>query len=122
MPRAIMLAFTEPADSADDDAYNAWYDDKHLHDVVNVPGVVAATRYKLAKGIELLPGALEVPQRYLAIYELEADTEEGLGKFAEELKAALTDGRADIHVSMDMTTLGAAFALPIGPRLESPST
>jgi hypothetical protein len=70
-----MLAFTEPADPADDDAYNGWYDDKHLHDVVN-----------------------------------------------EELKSALTDGRADIHTSMDMTTLGAAFALPIGPRLESAGT
>jgi hypothetical protein len=120
MPRAIMLAFTEPKDPAQDDEYNAWYDDKHLHDVVNVPGVVSATRYKLAQGIELLPGAQEVPQRYLAIYELEGETEADMAAFADELKAALTDGRADIHTTLNMGTLGAAFALPITDTLDAP--
>jgi hypothetical protein len=121
MPRAIMLAFTEPQDPAQDDEYNAWYDSKHLPDVVNVPGVVSATRYKLAQGIELLPGAQEVPQRYLAIYELEGETEAEMAAFAEGLKAALTDGRADIHTTMNMATLGAAFALPITGTLDSPN-
>jgi hypothetical protein len=121
MPRAIMLAFTEPQDPSQDDEYNSWYDNKHLHDVVNVPGVVSATRYRLAKGIELLPGAQDVPQRYLAIYEIEGETDEQMAAFADELKAALSDGRADIHTTMNMGTLGAAFALPITDTLESPN-
>ncbi len=122
MPRAIMLAFTEPQDPSQDDEYNSWYDHKHLHDVVNVPGVVSATRYKLVQGIELLPGAQGVPQRYLAIYEIEGETEAEMAAFAEELKAALSDGRADIHMSMNMGTLGAAFGLPITDTLDSPNT
>jgi hypothetical protein len=121
MPRAIMLAFTEPQDPTQDDEYNAWYTDKHLHDVVKVPGVLAATRYQLIQGIELLPGALGVPQRYLAIYEVEGETEAEMAAFAEELKAALSDGRADIHATMNMGTLGAAFALPITDTLASPN-
>lgn len=121
MPRAIMLAFTEPQDPSQDDDYNNWYDNKHLHDVVNVPGVVSATRYKLAQGIELLPGAQGVPQRYLAIYEIEGETHEDMVKFADELKAALSDGRADIHTTMNMGTLGAAFGLPITDTLASPN-
>jgi hypothetical protein len=117
-----MLAFTEPQDPSQDDEYNSWYDHKHLHDVVNVPGVVSATRYKLVQGIELLPGAQGVPQRYLAIYEIEGETEAEMAAFAEELKAALSDGRADIHMSMNMGTLGAAFGLPITDTLDSPNT
>jgi hypothetical protein len=121
MPRAVMLALTEPQARSQDNDYNSWYDHKHLHDVVGIPGVVAATRYRMVQGIELLPGASEVPQRYLAVYELEASTEAELAEFAEELKAALSDGRADIHPTMNMQTLGAAFALPITERLERPS-
>jgi hypothetical protein len=114
-----MLAFTEPQDPSQDGDYNSWYDNKHLHDVVNVPGVISATRYRLAKGIELLPGAQEVSQRYLAIYEIEGETDAEMAAFAEELKSALTSGRADIHVTMNMGTLGAAFALPITDTLAS---
>jgi hypothetical protein len=120
MPRAIMLAFTEPQDPSQDDDYNSWYDHKHLHDVVTVPGVIAATRYKLVPDIELLPGAQGVPQRYLAIYEIEGETEADMAAFAEELKAALSDGRADIHTTMNMGTLGAAFGLPITDTLARP--
>lgn len=122
MPTAVMLALTEPQDPSQDDEWNTWYSDKHLHDVVALPGVIAATRYRLVQGIELLPGAQEVPQRYLAVYELEAETDEQLAEFAEVLKAALADGRADIHPTMDMQTLGAAFALPITDRLPSPAS
>jgi hypothetical protein len=42
-------------------------------------------------------------------------------KFADELKAALSDGRADIHTTMNMGTLGAAFGLPITDTLASPN-
>jgi hypothetical protein len=114
MPRALMLAFTEPADPADDEAYNTWYDTQHLHDVVKLPGVLTATRYKVVQGAGVAP-----PQRYLAIYELEADTEDGLAKVSAELGAAVSEGRVDVHVSINRATVGTAFALPIGDRLEA---
>jgi len=46
---------------------NTWYDQQHLADVLRVPGFVAARRFKLAQPESNLPG------RYLALYEIEAD-------------------------------------------------
>jgi hypothetical protein len=121
VPRSLMLAFTSPTSEAAEAAYNEWYDTKHLHDVVGIKGVVAATRYKLAHGIETLPGVGGPTQRYLAIYELEAETEADLDAFCGNLRAALASGDADIDVSLDMADLGASLALPVGERLLSPN-
>jgi hypothetical protein len=119
--RSMMLAFTSPNSAADDAAFNEWYNTKHLPDVAAIKGVVTAARYQLVHGIELLPGVGGPAQKYLAIYELEAETPAELDAFCGELRAALSDGRADIHVSLDMADLGASLALPIGERLRSPS-
>jgi hypothetical protein len=114
MPRAMMFAFSEPTDPADDDAYNSWYDAKHLPDVVQLPGIVTAARYKLVQG-----GGVHPQQRYLAVYELDAETEDDLAKVSRELRAAVSEGRVDVHTSMNLSTVGTAFAMPIGERLES---
>jgi hypothetical protein len=122
MPHAVMLAFTSPTSSDADEDFNAWYTGKHIHDLVKLPGVIAATRYKLVHGIELLPGVGGPAQKYMAIYEIEGETDEELAQFAAMLREALQDGRADIHTTLDMGDLGAAFALPISERLERAET
>lgn len=119
MPNAIMLAFTSPTSADTEDGYNDWYDTKHLHDVAGLPGVIAATRYKLAHGIETLPGVTGPQQGYLAIYELEATTEAELADFTQTLRDALADGRADISPTLDSNDLGASLALPRGERLQA---
>lgn len=116
-----MLAFTSPTSEATEADYNRWYDTKHLHDVVGISGVVAATRYKLAHGIETLPGVGGPAQKYLAVYELEAETVEELDAFCGNLRNALASGEADIDPSLDMADLGASLALPLGERLLSPN-
>ena len=121
MPRSLMLAFTSPTSAETEQAYNDWYDTKHLHDVVSIKGVVAATRYQLVHGVELLPGVTGPTQKYLAIYELEAETVEDLDAFCGTLRDALANGPADIDVTLDMTQLGASLALPHGERLVSPN-
>ena len=66
--KGILLVMSD-ATPGGDDAYNAWYDDVHLVDVLNVPGLVAARRFVAMPSVHgELPGA-----RYLAIYEIEAD-------------------------------------------------
>jgi hypothetical protein len=66
--RGILLVMSD-ATPGDDDAYNAWYDDIHLADVLNVPGFVAARRFAALPSVHgELPSA-----RYLAIYEIDAD-------------------------------------------------
>ena len=121
MPRSLMLAFTSPTSTETETDYNRWYDTKHLHDVVGIKGVVAATRYKLAHGVETLPGVGGPSQKYLAVYELEAGTVEELDEFCGNLRAALGSGDADIAPTLDMADLGASLALPVGERLVSPN-
>jgi hypothetical protein len=64
-------------------------------------------------GVELLPGAGGPDQKYLAIDEIEGDTDEDLHAFEAMLREALSDGRADISPALDVGDLGAALCLPI---------
>ena len=43
-------------------AFNRWYDDVHVPDVLKFPGVVSARRYRALSG--------EDKYRYMAVYEL----------------------------------------------------
>jgi hypothetical protein len=69
LARYVLVVYTNPVQGREDE-YNAWYDGRHLDDLRNVPGVVAARRF------DLFPQQLaEQPQshKYLALYELEID-------------------------------------------------
>jgi hypothetical protein len=43
----VFVVFTNPLEGREDD-YNAWYSDVHLKDVLQVPGIIAAQRFKLS--------------------------------------------------------------------------
>ena len=57
------------AEPGQDDAFNRWYSDRHIDDVLAVPGFIAAQRFRLAAA----SARQELPWRYLAIYEVVAD-------------------------------------------------
>jgi hypothetical protein len=105
MADRLMLVFTNPVDGQDD-AFNEWYDSRHIADVLNVPGVVAAQRYRLAP-IALpdgddAPAQLPPPShRYLAVYELDRDPDEVMKEFLS--RAA--DGRLPLNETLDLTTI-----------------
>lgn len=63
MARGIMVVAASPAEGREDD-FNDWYSNEHIPQVLTVPGFVSARRYKLHSG---------KGQRYLAVYELEAE-------------------------------------------------
>ncbi|MDA3630739.1 hypothetical protein OU415_35305 [Saccharopolyspora sp. WRP15-2] len=69
MGRYKFVVFTKPIEGREAE-YNEWYDDQHVPDVLNVPGFVAAQRFRLASD-QRMPGPLE--WEYLAIYEIETD-------------------------------------------------
>jgi hypothetical protein len=71
-----MAVFSNPSSPEQEDEYNAWYNDMHLKELVEVPGVVGATRYKLAEGAGTAPSE----HRYLAVYEVERDPAAVLGE------------------------------------------
>ena len=99
MPKGIMVVQSHPCDPAREDEYNEWYDSVHLPDVLAVPGVRSARRFKLADG----PRSDPAPGEYVAVYELDADD---LAQVERDMRAA--HDRGDMPVSR---------ALQLGPTL-----
>src|SRR5437870_3244856 len=58
--RGIFLVYVD-IDAQHDKEFNAWYNTEHLPELLAVPGILAAARYKAVKG----------GPKYLAFYELE---------------------------------------------------
>ena len=90
MPKkAVLVVLTNPSDGDRDDDYNMWYDETHLSEVTQVPGIVSARRFKLSP-VQMDPPSSLGHQQYLAIYEIETDD---LDSIPRELTARTTDGR-----------------------------
>ena len=76
MTRYLLFAFSDCKDPAREAEFNDWYDNVHLPDMLEVPGMIKATRWKSADNKE------NEVRRYLALYELETDD---LRKFNEDV-------------------------------------
>lgn len=116
MPKSLMVVFSNPKGAGEEVEYNRWYTDKHLPDVVGVPGIVSATRYRLDKAVSMG----EIPANssgYLAIYELEAETTDELNAINAAMAAAIEAGSVDISPSLDEAKLEVSFAVPITERV-----
>lgn len=72
-----------------DAEYNRWYTERHLADVVAVPGFVSAQRFKIVDA--QADGAPE--QGYMALYTMRTDDP---GKLLDELRELVETGRMDM--------------------------
>ena len=70
MPRmkGVLIVKSEPSEGQED-AYNEWYDNVHLPEVLAIAGFVSARRFVAEPSI----GGELPEQRYVAIYEMEGD-------------------------------------------------
>ena len=105
-----LVAFTNPVAGREDE-YNAWYDGRHLPDVLAVPGFVAAQRFKVADD------SAQAAHRYLAIYDIESDD---VGATMERLMATVGTPAMMISDAMDASTVTATLYAPITPKLPVP--
>lgn len=69
MEKRMLLVFTNAVEGQAE-AFNDWYDNVHLPDVLKIPGIKSAIRFKLGDVQRMDP-----PYRYeyCAIYELDTD-------------------------------------------------
>jgi len=65
----LFIVFTNPVEGREDE-FDDWYDNRHLEDVLKVPGIVAAQRYKPSPVQRM---ELPLPWTRFAIYEIETD-------------------------------------------------
>ncbi len=102
MPKALLVVYSQPAASEQDNEYNEWYDTVHIPQVLDrISGVTAAARYRLSD--TQIAAADELPQRrYLTLYEIESDD---LAAVRDRLVEALGDGTFDWSDALDMADL-----------------
>lgn len=98
---AQLLVFTSPRSLADELAFDEWYDQVHIPQVVDlIPGVVSGTRYVLSP-IQLGGGVAERPRRRMTIYQVEAAR---VAEAVAGLGAALRDGSLGQSELVDRTS------------------
>jgi uncharacterized protein DUF4286 len=111
MAKYTFVVMSNPTTPGQEAEFNEWYNKVHIPDVLNVPGFVAAQRFKLA---DTQFAAGKPAHRYLALYEIE--TEDIKGSFNELQKRV---GTADMFMSpaIDMKGLMAATFTPVAERV-----
>ena len=62
-----LFAFSDCKDPVREQEYNDWYDNMHLPDMLEVPGMISATRWMSVDKKE------NEVHKYVAVYELETD-------------------------------------------------
>ena len=112
----LFLVLSNPIEG-EDDSFNKWYDTTHVPEVLDVPGVVAAQRYRLAEvnipEDEDLPAQLPPPtHRYLVIYELDREPDTVMAEF---LKRVMT-GKLSLGETLDLSTVSMTGWAPLGER------
>lgn len=117
MVRSIFLVLSDATGPDTDAEFNRWYSHKHIQDVSKVPGVVSATRYRIEKGVTVLPGVNADRHGYVAIYEIEAQTKEELETFAASLRKGIESGAVDISPTLDFKGVTGSLCVPITPRV-----
>lgn len=113
MARYLLVVLTNAAEGRDDE-FNAWYSGQHLRDVVAIPGIVSATRYRLAP---LQRAQAQSPYGYFALYEIETDD---LSEVIAELNARSGTTAMTISDAMNAERF-AYFFEPIGETLSKAS-
>jgi hypothetical protein len=92
MARYRMVMLSQPLPGREDD-YERWYDDIHIPDMLQVPGFVAAQRFRIVRNVV---GETSFP--FCTIYEMEASSPDAaLGA----MFAALQSGKVRMSDSVD---------------------
>jgi hypothetical protein len=67
MEKYLLFVFADCKDPAREQEFNDWYDNVHIPDMLEAPGMLRATRWTSASPKP------EQRRKYLALYELETD-------------------------------------------------
>ena len=88
MARYQIFVFSDCKDPARAQEYNDWYSNTHLPDMLQVPGMIQATRWEAAEPKE------GMKRQYLALYEIETDDVEASNReIAKQGRWTMEQGR-----------------------------
>ena len=109
MARHHLLAFTNPITKHKNE-FNRWYDERHVPDLLAVPGFVSAQRFALTDAT----GQGRPGWTYLALYELETDDPDGL---MTEVRSRLGTEQMPVSDTLDPTTPAGLVATALTARV-----
>jgi hypothetical protein len=104
-----------------EDEFNEWYEHVHIADVLQVPGLVSAQRFKLHPialpegGEDAGSGPQQAQHRYMLIYELDGDP----ATVMAEMAARTVSGEMPLHESLDLSSITMGFWDSLGPARRS---
>lgn len=92
MAKHVFLGLTSPVDGQEDE-YNKWYNETHIPEILSVPGIISARRFKTR-----IVNAPDAPAwKYICIFEVETDD---LGATLKALGAATSAPIAALDASL----------------------
>jgi hypothetical protein len=104
-----------------EDVFNEWYEHVHMADVLQVPGMVSAQRFKLHEialpdsGEDAGPGPAQAQHRYMLIYETDGDP----AAVMAEMAARTVSGVMPLHEALDLSSITMGFWDALGPARRS---
>jgi hypothetical protein len=107
-PRHVLIVMSNCL--GDDTAFNTWYDDVHVPDVLALPGFVRARRYRIRHGLAQNDGA---PHEFVTLFEVEGDPAAAL--------AALHAAAPDMDLADGLLDLEHVCGWLLTPVSESPA-
>lgn len=71
MPKALMVALSNPVSKSREQEYNDWYNNVHARELLALPGINSVRRYRAAR--QMLPPSEtgEPTYAYMAVYEVD---------------------------------------------------
>lgn len=103
--RFTQVVFSNPADGKEAE-FNEWYDNVHIPQLLEVPGVLSAKRFALRDSeLYRVPGGHQPGHRYMCVYELQGD----LNAIMTEIRARVADGRVFMADCLDLPSSRMSF-------------
>lgn len=107
--KAVLLVLSDPESSTRESEYNDWYDNRHIPEVLTLPGYISATRFRS------FPELTGIKQRYLALYELDVRDIAHLQQISDDHLQRIVDGRL-WRPPDDDRTVRTMFYVEVSPR------
>lgn len=111
MSRYKLVVLTNAVEGRDE-AFNDWYNNHHLAEVVAIPGFHAAQRFKLHR---VTTGAFE--NRYLAIYDIDAEDPDAAW---DALAGSAEAGKLWVSDTLDLNGVNCAVFEACSPEVLGP--
>lgn len=105
MARYTLVGISNPAEGRAAECAS-WYDEKHLPDMVTIEGVISAQRFELLRG-----APSKAFKQYMALYEIEAESDESARAIINRLNAA----NLVLSPSLDVPSVNLGVFKPVFP-------